>query len=117
MMLISNNIFPYRIDIKSKEPLQFEVILKNPNPLPKTISYEILFPDGITIDSKGAKKSEIYKLGEFKSGEARSFKYRLYPNTNLRVGKIEIIVRAYEHYGAYDNIEQTTEKVIIIRVV
>jgi len=117
MMLISNNMFPYRVDRKSREPLQFEVIIKNPNPLPKTISYEILFPEGITIDSKGSKKSEIYKLGEFKAGEIRSFKYRLHHNGNLRLGTVEIIVRTYEHFGSYDHIEQTTEKVITIRVV
>jgi hypothetical protein len=109
-------MFPYRIDTKSKTPIEFEVTIKNQNSIPRLVSYEIIFPEGLAIN-KGQKKTEIFKLGELRSEESKTFKYRLMPNNYLREGNIEIIVRAYEHFGSYDHLEQTTEKVITIRVI
>ena len=116
MIYISNTMFPLRIDRKSKEHIQFDVSLKNQNSLSKLISYEIIFPEGLAME-KGQKNTQIFKLGEMKADETRTFKYKLMPTNYLNQGSIEIIVRAYEHLGSYDQLEQTTEKVITIRVV
>ena len=117
MMYISNSMYPYRIDRKSKTPTEFEVTIKNQNSINKLVSYEIIFPEGILIDSKGQKKSEIYKLGELRPEESKTFKYKLMPTNYLREGTVEIVVRVYEHFGSYDSLEQTTEKIITIRTV
>ncbi|MEI8364514.1 MAG: hypothetical protein WCF78_03590 [archaeon] len=116
MIYISNTMFPLRIDRKSKEHIQFEVSLKSQNSLSKLISYEIIFPEGLAME-KGQKNTQIYKLGEMKADETRIFKYKLMPTSYLGEGSIQIIVRAYEHLGSYDQLEQTTEKIITIRVV
>jgi hypothetical protein len=116
MIYIANKMFPLRIDKKSKGHIEFEVSLKNQNPLSKLVSYEIVFPDGLAME-KGQKNTQIFKLGEMKADETKTFKYRLMPTSYLSEGSIEIIVRAYEHYGSYDHLEQTTEKIITIRVV
>jgi len=117
MIYISNKMFPLRVDRKSKEVIQFEVSLKNQNPVTKLVSYEIIFPEGLSADTKTQKNSQIFKLGEMKPDEVHTFKYRLVPNNYLREGSSEIIVRAYEHFGSYDHLEQTTERIISIRVV
>ncbi len=110
-------MFPLRIDRKSRAPVELEISLKNQNSLNKLISYEIVFPEGISVNTKNKKGSEIFKLGEMVPDEVRTFKYKLLPTSYLGEGTVELIVRAYEHIGSYDNLEQTTEKRVQIRVV
>jgi len=110
-------MFPLRIDRRSREPVQLEISLKNQNSITKLISYEIVFPEGISANIKNKKGNEIFKLGEMFPDEVRAFKYKLLPTSYLGEGTVELLVRAYEHIGSYDNLEQTTEKRIQIRVI
>ena len=118
MLSISHKLFPYRFDVTKLGPVEMEITVRNLSATPKLLSYEVTFPESILVDTKGAKKgSDVFKLGEVKPDEAKVFKYKMRPVSNMRRGDQNIQIKIYEHYENYENLESTMTKIITIRAV
>lgn len=115
MINITYSIFPFRLNIKKKEPIEFTLIIKNMGSETKFISYDILLDKTLSLDKGGLKKSDSFRHGDFKPDEVIRKKIMIYPFQGIKPGDNKIFIRVNEHYLDYSALSQKTERIFIIK--
>lgn len=115
MINIITSLFPFRLNIKDKSPVELTIQIKNMGLENKFISYDIILDNTISLDKSGLKKSFSIRHGDFKPNEVINQRLYIYPFQGIRPGDNKIIIRVNEHYLDYDSLKQKTDKIIVIK--
>jgi hypothetical protein len=115
MINIVTSLFPFRLNINSKEPIELTLKIKNMGREEKFISYDVILDKKISLDKSGLKKSDSFRYGKLKPDELITNKLLIYPFQGIKPGDHEILIRVNEHYLDYNSLKQKTEKIITIK--
>lgn len=115
MINITTSLFPFRLNIKDKNPIELSIQIKNMSSSSKLISYDVILDKTISLDKSGLKKSESFRYGELKSNEVINNKLLIYPFQGIKPGENKVMICVTEHYLDYNTIREKTEKIISIR--
>ncbi len=117
MINIITSLFPFRLNISEKKPVELTIQIKNMGLEAKLISCDIVLDNSISLDKSGLKKSISFRFGEIKANQIISEKLEIYPFQGIKPGDNKIMIKVNEHYLNYDSLREKTEKVIIIKSV
>jgi len=116
MISISTNIYPYRMSLRTKEPVELTFSVKNIGEKNALVSMEVVVDSSLCLNGSGSKKSDGARLGKLGPGESKDFRYMIYPFQGIRPGKHGYSVKVIEHAGDYSDKGQATEKEGIVNV-
>jgi len=117
MINISTSIFPYRLDLKTKEPIELTIDVINMNVSSKLLSSDIILSPELCLEKTGIKKSEHKRLGEILPKQKITLKYYIHPFQGATTGRHLVKFKIKEHFNDYKYVENTTEKRIEIPVI
>ena len=116
MLKIETSIYPFRVKLSDKKPVQLKVNIRNMNDEDVLLSYDVLTSKALSIDKGGFKTSLTTKVGKMEPGERTEAYFEIYPKTMTREGTYPILIRATEHYDSYTLVEKEYKKKIEIKV-
>lgn len=114
---INSTLFPYRLSLKEKSPMELTIELKNSEAKTKNISFDLVLPDIVALDKSGFNKGVQKRIDGFKSHDRQKFVFELHPTKKIDVGEYEGLVIVEEYSGNYDYIVGSYKRPVLIRVV
>ena len=117
MININTQIYPYRLDIRSGEPIELVIKITNLNSSSKLLGFDIILDSNLCLEKNSLKKSQRKRLGNIASKESKFFKFNIYPFQGITPGKYRIKLKVSEHFNDYNYIESFTEKFIEINAI
>lgn len=117
MINIITSLFPFRLNISEKKPIELTIQIKNMGNETKLISYDVILENSLSLDRSGLKKAESFRYGDLKPNGTIYNKLFIYPFQGIRPGDHKVLIKVIEHYIDYNSIDQKTEKVIFIKSV
>lgn len=117
MIKIFTKLYPYRLNLKSKEPLDLEITLKNLSTSAKLISIELIPDSDLSFEKTGSKRDEYKRLGVIKANESITLNYNVYPFTGIVPGKHSIKIIVGEHTDNYNVVNESYESVVFVNTV
>ncbi len=117
MINISTRIFPYRLDLKTKEPVELLIEITNVSTTSKLLSTELIVDPDLCLEKSGIKKSTYKRLGEIAPKQKVNFKYLIYPFQGAKPGTHMVKFKVKEHFNDYKYVENITEKRIEISTI
>jgi len=115
MINIVTSLFPFRLNISDKQPVELTIQIKNMGLEDKLISCDIILENSIALDKSGLKKSTSFRYGEIKPDQVISEKLYIYPFQGIKPGDNKIMIRVNEHYLNYNSLREKTEKMIVVK--
>lgn len=115
MINIVSSIYPYRLNIKEKEPIELIVKITNKGNETKLLSYDIALDPALSLDKSGLKKAAGQRMGEIKPDETKIFKFPIYAFQGIKPGNHDIMFAVNEHYLDYSQLSERTEKIIQVK--
>jgi len=115
MIKITNSLFPFRLNIKEKNPIELTLKIKNLGVEDKFISFDVVLEKTLSFDKSGLKKSISVRHGILKPDETIAERLDIFPFQGIKDGDHRVLVIVNEHYLDYNSLKQKTEKVIIIK--
>lgn len=116
MIGISTRVFPYRLECKSKEPIELFVTLTN-GTLRRQLSIDIALDDALSFDRVKPEHTAYKRLGEFGPSQSKELVFYIYPVVGAMPGSKQVQIRVGEHTKDYNIIEQETEKLVSINMI
>lgn len=116
MIGINTRIYPYRLNSKSKEPLELSIKLTNSNQK-RLLSIDLVIDEDISFNSVKPVNTDYKRIGEFFPGQVKELKYYIYPTPGIYPGTKRIKIRVGEHNNDYNVIDDKTETTITINVI
>ncbi|MDO8634277.1 MAG: hypothetical protein Q7K34_03205 [archaeon] len=113
---ISSNFFPYRLNLKRKEPVEFRIEVANRGDKEKRVSLQILVSRALALDKSGLANNAIYKIDSLKPNEKKTFVHTVFPKQFTSAGAYPIQIKAMEHYQNYNYAEREYTKNIELMV-
>lgn len=116
MIGINTRTFPYRLDSKSKEPLELYIKLTN-SQIKKMLSIDLVLDENLSFNSVKPINTDYRRIGEFNPGQVKEIRYNIYPAVGVYPGTKKIKIRVGEHNNDYNVIDNKTETTISITVI
>lgn len=116
MIGINTRTFPYRLDFKSKEPLEFYIKLTN-GQNKRLLSIDIVIDEDISFNSVKPVNTDYKRIGEFGPGQVKELRYHIFPVAGTYPGTKKIKIRVGEHNNDYNVIDDKTETIVTIKVI
>lgn len=114
-MEIKSNLFPYRLILSRRKPVELAVEVKNNSEERKLASLELALTRFMAFDRGGLKTEEVKRLGELLPGETRSFYFSIYPKQGISPAEYPVQIRVLEHYNNYKYmVRQVTKNLSLI---
>lgn len=117
MLEISTQLFPYRLKLENRQPVELTVSIKNLNREPSLISYDISIERTLSFDKGGYKAAVNNKVGVIAPGASTRTRYDIYAKHSARSGPQKIYIRATEHYNNYSLVKSEYTKTVEVTVV
>ncbi len=116
-MIIDYSIYPYKLSLKRREPIELKITLTNPSDKEKMISLEVLTPRTLSIDKSGYKNYVVERFPSFKPKDRIIKYYDIYPKVTTRIGEEFVVIRVLEHYDDFSFVQKSIEKNVHISVI
>lgn len=117
MINISTKVFPYRLDLKTKDPIELTIEVTNISTTAKLLSSEIILDPELCLEKASIKKSEYKRHGEILPNQKIIMIYEIHPFQGALQGKKTVKFKVKEHFNDYKYVENITEKRIEIPVI
>ncbi len=116
MLEISTQLFPYRLKMKNRLPVELKVTIKNNSREPVLVSYDIATEKTLALDKGGYKSTENTKAGIIAPGASITGRFDVFAKHLAKIGPHKIYIRATEHYNNYSLVKSEYRKEIEVLV-
>ncbi len=116
MIGINTRTYPYRLDSKSKEPLELFIKLTN-GTTKKMLSIDLVLDEDLSFDRIKPINTDYKRLGEFEPNQNKEIKFFIYPAIGSNPGLKSIKIRIGEHSRDYNYVDNKTEQKININMI
>ncbi|MFH1752452.1 MAG: hypothetical protein ABH821_05965 [archaeon] len=99
---IKTNLYPYRMVLSRKQPVELFVEVKNSGIEDKLVSMQLLLSQAFGLSKGGLNNSIEKQLGLMKPNESKSFYFDIHPKQIARIGEYPLRLKVKEHYQNYD---------------
>jgi hypothetical protein len=107
---LKSNLFPYRLILSRKEPVELSVKVTNNSPDKKLVTMQIAMARAIALDRGGLKKGADQRLGEMEPGQSKEFVFQVFPKHGVKAAAYPIQIRLIEHFNSYEYIARKVVK-------
>ena len=116
MIGIITRTSPYRLDSKSKEPIDLYIKLTN-SPIKRMLSIDLLLDEDLSFNKVKPINTDYKRLGDFAPGEVKEIRYTIYPAIGAYPGLKKVKIRVGEHNKDYNIIDNQTETSVSINMI
>jgi hypothetical protein len=116
MLSIKNVLMPFRLSLKSREPISLRVELTNKGSEPKLLSLALVVPTFLGIERTGIANKLEKRLGEIAPGKTNVYYYEIFPKTSTTIRDYPARLVIYEHYNTYEYISKEHKKDFLVKV-
>jgi hypothetical protein len=116
MIGINTRTYPYRLDSKSKEPLELFIKLTN-SPIKRMLSIDLVIDEDLSFSSIKPINTDYKRIGEFLPSQSKEIRYYIYPAVGAYPGTKKVKIRVGEHNNDYNVIDNKTETTVTITVI
>jgi hypothetical protein len=116
MIGINTRTSPYRLDSKSKEPIDLYIKLTNGS-IKKLLSIDLVIDEDLSFSSVKPIHTDYKRLGEFTANQVKEIRYSIYPAVGSYPGLKKVKIRVGEHSKDYNLIDNHTESTISINMI
>jgi len=109
MIGINTRTYPYRLDSKSKEPMELYVKLTN-GTVKKMLSIDLVLDDDLSFDKIKPINTDYKRLGEFTPNQSKEIRFFIYSAIGARPGLKTVKIRVGEHAKDYNYVDNKTEQ-------
>lgn len=116
MLEISTQLFPYRLKMENRQPVELAVTVKNVSREPVLVSYDVNVDRTLSMDKGGYKNTTNNKIGVLAPGASAKGRFEIHAKHVARVGMHKIYIRATEHFNNYNLVKSEYRKEIEVLV-
>ena len=116
MVSVKSNLFPYRMVLKRREPVQLSVQVKNDSGEEKLVSLEVLLPRELGLDKGGLKSKEVVKIGKLLPNQEKILYFDIFPKSTTSKMEYPVNVTLLEHYKDFNYVNSRHSKELQLRV-
>jgi len=113
---VKSNLYPYRLLLKRRAPVELSIELKNNSNENKLVSFQLVMTRSLSLDKGGLKSADAKRLGEMKPMESKRFYYEIFPKLGIAATDQPIQVQVIEHYNNYNYVTKKITKNIVLKV-
>ena len=116
MLTEKTRLTPIRMIIGKKEPVNLDVIIRNPGDEDILTSVVVNVPPGLGLDPSCISREKRQRLDLVPAEEERTATFRIYPKFNVTPGEYEIVITILTHPDRYDKVSSKKEYKTVLRV-
>ncbi len=116
MLTVKTRFTPIRIIIGQKEPVNLDVIVKNPGDEEVLSTVIVRVPPGLGLDPSCISREKRQRLDYVPAEGEKTASFRIYPKFNVTPGEYTVSVTLLTHPGRYDKVSMEKEYRTILRV-
>ena len=114
---VKTSLFPYRLKLKSREPIELSFTIRNNGIKPKLISFILELPPQLGLDKGGMNRIIRKRLSEkISPGQTAKFAYHVFPSKVVETGEYTASLNVSEHFQDYDYVLESKNEDITIKV-
>ncbi|MDO8625194.1 MAG: hypothetical protein Q7R47_03860 [Candidatus Diapherotrites archaeon] len=113
---VTSDLFPFRINLKSKEQWEFNLTITNRGSKSMKLSLQIELPRQVTFSKVGLQMQYEKRFDNFKAGDTITLKEPIFLSSQAEVGNYSGWIKIAEHYGDYGYEMQTKKREILFRI-
>ena len=116
MVHIKTSLFPYRLVLTRREPVQLSVDVVNNDAEEKTFSIEIEVPRTLGLERAGAKIQDFKKFGPLAPGQEKHLVYDIHGKSSADDTTYPITIMVHEHRAQTNDVARTVTKRVELTV-
>ncbi|MBI2597733.1 MAG: hypothetical protein HYW50_00895 [Candidatus Diapherotrites archaeon] len=113
---ISTSIFPYRLVLSRKEPVELKVDLINRGDKTVNLTLELLLARQLSLDKSGLKTNLVKKIDNFNPNERQNLSFDIFPKGYVTSGEYHVRVKVFQHDNRFNYVEKEFTKSLSITV-
>jgi hypothetical protein len=116
---INTYFHPFRLDSRTREPVELTVELVNRDQKEKRLTLELALAKGLGLDKSAFKNMDLIRIEKMAAGEKKVFRFDVFGSTILEKKDYPIKIRVLEHQEGYQNykyVQREYNKVIELGV-
>ena len=113
---VKSNLYPYRLIMKRRTPVELTIDLKNNSNETKLVSFQLALARKLSLDKGGLKNMEMRQLGHLKPLENKRFYFEIFPKMGIVPADYPIKIQVLEHYDSYNYVAKKITKNISLKV-
>ena len=107
---INSYFHPFRLSLKSREPVRLTVEIENKSQEAKMTSLSISLPrTELAFDKSGLSTEIVKRLPQFKPGERLVYYFDVHPKHLTTPGEHEVKLVVREHFQSFDLVEKESK--------
>jgi hypothetical protein len=116
MIGINTRTYPYRLDSKSKEPIELFIKLTNSG-IKRLLSIDLVLDEDLSFDKVKPINTDYKRLGDFGANQNKEIKYYIYSAIGSHPGLKSVKIRIGEHNKDYNYVDNKTEATVKINMI
>lgn len=116
MVQVRTNLYPYRLVLARKEPVQLTVDITNDLSETRGYSIEVNVPRSLGLERAGAKIQDYKLLGDFSPGQEKRLYYDIFHKATVDAQSYPIHVFVHEHEKGSREVIRTVSKIIDLTI-
>jgi hypothetical protein len=107
---IRTNLYPYRLILSRREPVQLTVDIKNDQREDRAYSIEVNVPRSLGLERAGAKMQDYKLLGDFAPMQEKRIYYDIFHKAAVDAESYPINVFVHEHPKGSREVKRTVSR-------
>ncbi len=114
-LILKSSLFPYRMKLKNREPIELSFTIANNGVKPKLVSFVLELPPQLGLDKAGMNRIVRKRLpNKMAPGETVKFSYEIFPSKVVETGNYTASLNVSEHFENFDyELENKSEQITI----
>jgi hypothetical protein len=116
-LIVKTSLFPYRMKLKTREPIELSFTITNNGLKPKLISFVLELPPQLGLDKAGVNRIVRKKLQDkVAPNQTEKFSYEIFPSKVVETGEYIASLNVSEHFKDFNYVLESKDEEITIKV-
>ncbi len=114
---VKTSLFPYRLKLSNREPIELSFTITNNGIKPKLVSFVLELPQQLGLDKSGMNRVVRKRLADkLIPNQTRKFVYEIFPSKVTDTGEYTASLNVSEHFQDYTYVLDNKDEQITIKV-
>ncbi len=114
---VKTSLFPFRMKLKNREPIELSFTISNNGIKPKLVSFSLELPPQLGLDKAGLNRIVRKRIAQkLMQGQTRKFSYEIFPSKVVETGNYTALLNVSEHFEDYNYVLESKDEQITIKI-
>ncbi len=116
MISIATTMYPYRLVLSRKKPIELKIDLTNRHEKATMVTMQVTASRNLAFDKSGLKASYMARIEKFAPNDKKNFLLDVFPKGYVSAGDYDITIKVLEHFNTYDYVTREYTKNLTVAV-